>query len=412
MQLEPGDSIPLEDLNKKLEKARDQVYNTTLFITVKITPAFIGMNDFDLNVAVKERWYIFPIPAFQLADRSFNEWYVKYKGSLSRVSYGLRFYHFNISGRNDQFSLSLINGFTRNISFEYKAPYTNPALSDGETLGSGFLQTREIAFKTDNNNHLLYYKNDDFVKSEWYITASYSSRKAIKKKETFLISFRHIKVDDSVISQTYNPGYFNSNSSIQNFFELSYKLQFSEIDNVLYPLKGYTNSLLLQKRGFGFNDGINQFVIKTTFNKYFTYSHNWYSSVRIIGQINLPFSQPYFNQRALGYKDDYLRGDEYFVVDGVAFGLAKFDIKKKLLHFNLPTFLKSKTYNKLPFTIYAKTFLDAGYVYSEKFFDTRLNNKFLYSGGFGFDILTFYDFKLSFEFSLNQLGQKGLFLHN
>lgn len=137
-------------------------------------------------------------------------------------------------------------------------------------------------------------------------------------------------MDDSVISQTYNPGYFNSNSSIQIFFELSYKLQFSEVDNVLYPLKGYTNSLLLQKSGFGFNGSINQFIIKTTFNKYFAYPYNWYSSVRITGQINLAFSQPYFNQRALGYKDDYLRGDEYFVVDGVAFGLAKLDIKKKL----------------------------------------------------------------------------------
>jgi len=412
MQLDPGDSIPIESLDKKLEKAHDQVYNTTLFVSVKINPVFIGESDFDLIVTVKERWYIFPIPAFQLADRSFNEWFVKYKGSLKRVSYGFRFYHFNISGRKDQFSLALINGFTRNISFEYKAPYTNPALSDGVIVGSGFSQTREIAYKTDVNNHLIYYKNNEFVKNEWYVTGAYSSRKAVRKKETFSISFRHIKVDDSVVLQAYNPGYFNSNSSSQNFFEFGYKLEFSEVDNVLYPLKGYANSLMLQKRGFGFNGGINQFIIRTTFNRYFAYPHTWYSSVRLTAQINLPFKQPYFNQRALGYKNDYLRGDEYFVIDGVAFGIARFDVKKRLLHFNLPTFLKSKTYDKLPFTIYAKTFFDAGYVYNEPSFYTKLNNKFLYSGGFGIDILTLYDFKLSLEFSLNQLGQKGLFLHN
>ncbi|MGH2648784.1 MAG: POTRA domain-containing protein, partial [Ginsengibacter sp.] len=32
LQLEPGDLIPVEKLNDILEKARNQVYNTTLFI--------------------------------------------------------------------------------------------------------------------------------------------------------------------------------------------------------------------------------------------------------------------------------------------------------------------------------------------------------------------------------------------
>ena len=266
------------------------------------------------------------------------------KGSLERVNYGIRFYHFNISGRKDQLSLALINGFTRNISFEYKAPYTNPLLSDGVIFGAGFYQIREIPFKTDSINNLVYYKTDDFVKNEWYITGSYSSRKAIKKKETFSITFRHIKVEDSVLSQHYNPNYFNSNSSYQNFIELAYKLQFTEVDNILYPLKGYATSLLLQKRGLQLEGGINQFIIRTSCNKYFAFSHQWYSCIRITAQVDLPFSQSYINQRVLGYKEDYLRGDEYFVIDGEAFGLVKFDLKKKLFHFNLPTFLNSKTY--------------------------------------------------------------------
>ena len=412
LHLNPGDSISIEKMHEILEKARDQVYNTTLFIDVKVTPQIISAYNLNILVTVKERWYIFPIPAFQLSDRSFNEWLVKYKGSLKRVNYGIRFYHFNISGRKDQLSLALINGFTRNISFEYKAPYTNPLLSDGVIFGAGFYQIREIPFKTDSINNLVYYKTDDFVKNEWYITGSYSSRKAIKKKETFSITFRHIKVKDSVLSQHYNPNYFNSYSSYQNFIELAYKIQFTEVDNILYPLKGYATSLLLQKRGLQAEGGINQFIIRTSCNKYFAFSHQWYSSIRITAQVDLPFSQSYINQRALGYKEDYLRGDEYFVIDGVAFGLAKFDLKKKLFHFNLPTFLNSKTYNKLPFTIYAKTFFDAGYVYSRSQFNTALNKRFLYSGGFGIDILTLYDFKLSFEYSLNQLGQKDLFLHN
>jgi outer membrane protein assembly factor BamA len=412
LDFKTGDSILAVNMAEKLQKARGQVYNTTLFIDVKVTPENVSATDFDIYVTVKERWYIFPIPAFQLADRSFNEWFVKYHGSLERVNYGLRFYHFNISGRNDQLRLALINGFTRNISFEYRAPYTNPALSDGVIFGAGFAQTREIPYKTDYNNNLIYFRNDDFVKKEWYVTGAYSSRKAIKKKETFSVSFRHIDVDDSLISDHYNPGYFNASSSHQDYVEVSYRLQFIDVDNILYPLKGYIASLFLLKRGLQTEGGINRFIIRTTYNKYFSYPHNWYSSLRLTGQVELPFHQPYINQRALGYLDDYLRGDEYFAIDGVAFGLAKLDLKKKLIHFSLPTFLNSKTYNKLPFTVYGKIFLDAGYVYSQPEFISRLNNRFLYSGGFGFDILMLYDFKLSLECSLNQLGQKGLFLHN
>jgi len=410
LHFEPGDSILVVNLQEQLQKARDQVYNTTLFIEVKVTPQIISASAFDIYVTVKERWYIFPTPWFQLADRSFNEWLVKYNGSLRRVSYGIRFFHYNISGRNDRLTLALINGFTRNISFEYKAPYTNPALSDGVILGAGFSQVREIPYKTDYNNNLVYYKNDDFVKNEWYVTGSYSSRKAIKKKETFSISFRHIEVEDSMLSQ--HPGYFNSSASSQNFLEFGYRLQFTEVDNILYPLKGYATSLLLLKRGLKIKGDINRFTIRATYNKYFSYSHDWYTGIRLTGQAELPFKQPYINQRALGYLDDYLRGYEYFAIDGVAFGLARFDLKKKILHFNVPTFLKSKTYNKLPFTIYGKTFGDIGYVYSQQGFVSKLSNKFLYSGGFGIDILTLYDFKLSIECSFNQLGQKGLFLHN
>ncbi len=128
--------------------------------------------------------------------------------------------------------------------------------------------------------------------------------------------------------------------------------------------------------------------------------------------MKLPFIQPYYNRRALGYRDDYLRGDEFFVIDGVANALAKFDLKKEVLKFYLSTFLKSKTYNRLPFTVYAKTFADMGYAYIQPEFDSRLNNRLLYSGGFGIDILTLYDLKVSIEYSFNQLGQKGLFLHN
>lgn len=408
MQIKKGDSIIIDKLNRELEKAHDFIYNTTLFAEVNVLPHIVNAYDMDILITVKEKWYIFPIPYLELADRSFNEWVETYDADFSRLSYGIFFSHLNFSGRRDQLSLIFINGFKRNISVEYIAPYTNPALTDGTRFEAGFEQTREIPFATDYNNKLLYYNNDGFVKNEWFVTAAYSSRKKLKKKETFSIKFRHINVADSIISK-YNPGYFNQNSSTQNFLEFEYRFQYEDVDNILYPLKGNTFLLSIKKRGFQLEGGINRFSIESSFNKYFSYLHQWYSSIRFTGEIKLPFKQPYYNLQALGYKENYIRGLEYFVTDGVAFALGKMDVKKKLAHFNIPAFINSKILNKIPFTLYAKTFADMGYVYSR--FDSKLNNRFLYSGGFGIDILTLYDFKISVEYSVNQLGQKGLFLH-
>ncbi len=410
MQVKKGDSVVTVNIDAELKKARDFIYNTTLFIDVTVAPHIIDTGNFDIIVYVKERWYIFPIPYLELADRSFNEWVEKYNASFKRLSYGVMFSHFNISGRKDKLSLILVNGFKRNISFEYSAPYTNPALSDGVRFGAGYSQTREIPFATDYNNHLVYYKTDHFVKNEWYIMGGYSSRKGLKKKENFIITFRQVNVDDSIISH-YNPAYFNGSSSMQNIIDLEYKLEFSNVDNVLYPLKGYSSSLSLKKRGLQLSGGLNQFSVRPAYNHYFTFPRQWYSSIRLAGEIKFPFKQPYYNQKALGYLENYLRGDEYFVIDGAAYVLLKLDLKKKILHFSLPTGIKSKTYDKIPFTFYAKTFADAGYVYALPQFDSRLNNKFLYSGGFGIDIVTLYDFKMSIELSVNQFNQKGLFLH-
>jgi outer membrane protein assembly factor BamA len=405
-----GDIISEKKLNASLQAARDYIYNTKLFLDVQVLQQPVNDSITDVKVVVKERWYFFPIPFAELADRSFNVWWETYHASLDRISYGVLLSQANLSGRNDHLTVLVVNGFKRNLSFEYTAPYTNPALTDGVKFGAGLLQTKEIPYQTSADNHLVYFRNDDFVKSEWYITAAYSSRKAWKKKETFSVSFRHVHVDDSLIMH-YNPGYFNEINNSENFIELEYKLQFSELDNQSYPLKGYSRSIALKKTGLQFSGGINQFSIKPAWSRYFSYKHHWYTSFRLSAEIKLPFEQPYYNQKALGYGNNYLRGYEYFVIDGPLFLLSQFDLKHKILQIGLPGLPQSKNYQRIPFAFYAKVYGDAGYVYNKPEFTGILNNRLLYSGGLGIDIVTFYDLKLSIEYSLNHLGQKGLFLH-
>ena len=82
-----------------------------------------------------------------------------------------------------------------------------------------------------------------------------------------------------------------------------------------------------------------------------------------------------------------------------------------MAEFKIPVPFKLKSLPYIPFTFFVKTFADLGFVYNKKEFATNLNNRLLYTDGFGIDILTFYDINLRFEYSFNQLNQKGLFLH-
>ena len=408
MDIKPGDSILTSTLSERIEEIRQYIYNTTLFVNVRVEPFLLNAFQLDLIVTVKERLYIFPVPQFQLVDRSLDEWLVKYKGSLQRVNYGIKFVHYNLSGRKDQLRLYIINGYTRNISASYNAPYSNPKLTEGFFAGAGYAQSKEIVYKTNYDNSLAYYKNGEFVSDFWYIRGGYIIRKAIKKMEIISGGYSHVQVSDSIISNSLNPGYFNSTSTSQGLVDIAYTIQYTNVNNILYPLTGRSGYVSLQKRGLGLTGGVNMFSVEGEYNKYIALGKQWYTSIQLTGKIKLPFNQPYLNQRALGDKDTYLRGLEYYTIDGVAYSMAKFNLKREILNFSIPTFIKSKTYHKIPFKIYAKAFTDFGYVYSKERPITRLNNKLLYSAGVGLDILTLYDINIRLDCSLNQLGQKRL----
>ena len=409
IQFKPGDTLLIGNLNEAFQLARQQVYNTSLFHEVNVELVMISAYDIDVVVTLKERWYFFPIPVFQVVERSFSEWLIKYKGDLSRVNYGLRLTHNNFSGRRDPFKLFLINGYTQNIAFSYGQPYSNKALTQGFGVGGGFSRNREMAYKTSEDNKMLFYKSNEFVRKEMYVSLSLRLQKGILSRHQFNVGYSMLTVSDTILTAAYNPNFFNSTDNSQGILDLSYIFQYNNVNNIAYPLKGKTTSLTLLKRGLGFSGGTNLFLVQAAYNKYWAHAHNWYSSIRLIGNTRVPFNQPYINQRGIGYGDANLRGLEYYIVDGVAFGVVKSTLKKKLISFTIPMPFSSRLIPNIPITVFAKTYADFGYSYNKKEFYTYLNNRFLYTGGFGIDILTLYDINLKLEYSFNQLGNNSFF---
>lgn len=413
MLLKAGSEVRADSLINKIEFSRQLVYNTNLFSDVDIRPRFSVEGNIELDVTVKERWYIYPTPQFQIVDRNFNEWINRYNASLERVVYGIKFAHYNLSGRRDQLRIYLLNGFARNFSMYYTAPYSNRNLTEGFGFGTGFTQSRDVTYGTSRNNQPLRYStpDKDFVRSGYFLSGSYIARRGYYKRHLYSIGFAYSRVQDSVITK-YNPGFYdNGNKSFIAYPEIGYSFQYLNVNNVNYPLTGKVYSASLSKRGLGIKDGINMFTLNAGYNHYWSLGKNWYHSIVSYGRLKLPFKQPYVNMFAMGYDDYYLRGLENYVIDAVASGMLKYTLRKRLFGFNIPVPIKNNVINKIPFQFFAKTYGDAGYGYSKFGAETLLNNKLLYTGGFGLDILSIYDINASFEYSFNQLGQKGLFLH-
>ena len=109
-----------------------------------------------------------------------------------------------------------------------------------------------------------------------------------------------------------------------------------------------------------------------------------------------------------------MSGYELYVVDGQSYGLVKTNLRWRLLSVNRTVKLVPvKKFRTIPLSVYFKIYSDAGYVRDNNYnpYNNFLSNRLLVGGGAGFDIVTYYDLVIRTEYSINQLGQTGLFLH-
>jgi outer membrane protein assembly factor BamA len=409
LSFKTGEQYPLDVLLKKFEFARNQIMNTALFHSVVVAAdSFVG-SKINIIIMVSERWYLFPAPHFRPIDRNLNQWIVEQKASLKRVEYGAKLYYYNVTGWNDKLKLLFINGYTRQLAFSYERPYIDKKLRWGikTTFSTG--QNREINYNTINDKQAFYRDDDNFTGKFLNAGIEVSYRKAIRTKHLVGLSFFRSQVTDTIVKL--NSLYLGDGRRRLSIPSVYYNMQYLNLDYIPYPTKGYAADIFFNKKGFGkdFNSwelhvkgsGFWPLFPKTFFNTSF------YAGVR------LPFKQPYINRRFLGYGDAYLQGYEYYVMDGVAGGVLKASLTREMLNFKvrIPPLKRGKEPSYIPFRLLARVYGNTGYAHNPQPGDNRLSNKMLYSGGIGIDVVTFYDIVLKFNWSFNQLGENGLFLH-
>jgi outer membrane protein assembly factor BamA len=398
-----GDSVYLPDLVKGFEVGRQQLMNTALFNEVIISVKAFRGYQVDIGIEVKERWYIFPIPYVKAVDRNFQE-FLKQGVGVDRLNYGFKFNYNNFTGRNDKLRIWLITGYTKQIQFLYEQPYADASLKHGYKIGFLYSSNKEINYRTTGNEQI--FSDSLGGLKRWYAHVDYTYRPGLRTFNAVRLGFVREEVDTMVLNA--NPKYFLNNRTRLFYPELSYVINYYNVDYRPFPLTGWMGELSFMKRGI--NKDMNMWQVSGKMTRSYNIARKTWFAWQGQGILRFPFNQPFINQRMFGYQDLYLRGLENYVVDGVGSFLFRQTMRRELFNFSVPTYLRSRSHSRIPFKIYAKVFTDVGYVHNPVNPENSLTNRMLYTTGAGFDIVTFYDFIMRIDYSFNQLGENGLFL--
>jgi len=411
LSFKTGDTVYLPALISSFELAHDRLFNTALFNDVVVYLKGFRGYIADIGIDVKERWYIFPVPYFKPVDRNLTTWAEK-GYSLSRVDYGAKFSHFNFTGRNDNLTAWFITGYSRQFELYYNQPYADKTLKHGFGFGFSYAARKEInALTVDNKQGFI---NADtiayagkYLNRELTFSLRYFYRPELKTRHILRLNLVDVKIDSAVT--IWNPQYFNNGKKEVFYPELSYALNYTDVDYVAYPLKGILFEAGLSHRGINGDMNLTQLYTKIT--RSWQLGKKLWFGMQNSNMLKLPLSQPFYNQSFVGYGDLFIRGLDKYVIDGVAGAVLRNTLFRELFNFNIPFLRKNSSHDHIPLRIYATLFSDYGYVYNQNFRDNSLVNRMLYTAGFGIDLVTFYDISLKFDYSFNQLGQNGLFLH-
>lgn len=403
------EGYPLGTIVQKFRKAKKQLMNTGLFRDVVVSLQNVEGNDVNINVEVAEKWYVWPMVFFKPVDKSFGEWWSEKDRNLNRINYGLRLAHNNITGRNDKLRLSVMNGYTRQVSLQYFGLWLDKDLKWSTNAGISYGQNREVNYMTWQNRQIPVKGKSDFLHS--YVGGFFqvNYRPAIKTTHTFGIGYTYEEIADTVFKL--NPSY-SSGANFTQYPEAFYRLSYYDVDYIPYPTRGFFGELSLKKKGFGIESAVNLWELSAKASQSWLLQNQFFFNLKGLGMIKLPFKQPYTGKQFIGYEGRYLQGYEYYVIDGVGGGYAKATLSRPVFstHIHIPS-QRVKSLSDIPIKLYAKTFVNAGYIYNTVKGENSLTNRFLYSGGIGLDIVTYNDFVIKIEWSFNRLGENRVYLH-
>ncbi|MBN1989975.1 MAG: BamA/TamA family outer membrane protein [Bacteroidales bacterium] len=404
-----NDTIPFANIEQMALMATENLDKTSLFNFVFVN-YMVSNEDIQFYVDVEERWYIWPFPIFEFADRNLSV-LIK-EGNYSRVNFGGYLRVDNFRGLNEQLRLRAVAGYRNQLSVNYTTYNLNRSHNHGVDVLFNYVAGHEIPFKTVGNEPVYFTSDKGFARNYLEAQLSYLYRPRLHWFHRVSTGFTYLNVLDTVVRL--NPLYLGQGNSRLSFFELRYEITHDKRNSKVYPLRGHYFKGVLHQQGVFTFDDFHATSFEGSVRGYFPLGGRFYSSVDVLGKIATKQNLPYILSEAIGFSD-YIRGFEYYVLNGSRYMINKSSLKYELMPtrvVNLPLVPDGK-FKKAHFAMYLNIFADTGYVIRDSStpVDNSLEGNFLYGWGVGLDLVTYYDNIFRVEYTINKFGESGFFLH-
>lgn len=408
-----GDTIDINRWEDELLFSRENLQNTTLFnfVDFNCLKKDDSPNEVILEIKVTERWYIWAYPYIAYADRNLNAWYEA--DDIKRFSYGIDLDYRNFLGMKHNLKLILIGGYNQNYGFSYDIPYLIGRYNFGLEVGTAYKRDKEVAYITENNKIAYFNGDDEFAKQTKNVFVKPYYRFGHRNKLFLQLDYNDTRFHDTL--QFLNNDFANIQGARFQYFTLSATFKNDFRDEQNYPLDGHYFEFLIEKTGLGvFETSPDVFYGKVTADLYKPIKGRWYWASNLTLKLSNNYDAPYFLNQGLGYKNDFVRTYELYVIDAMNFALMKNNLKFALLNpvtRYLPL-IKNERFGKIHFALYANIFFDCAYSWKiPENQSSFLDNKFIFGTGVGIDFVTYYDKVLRLEYGINDMGETGLFIH-
>lgn len=405
LEFQVGDTVDMSKIEQKLTKSKQNLDKTSLFNYVTIT--YQPKDDFNsylINIAVEERWYIWPQVDIAPHNGNLNDWLRD--PDFGKIDYSIGVKKYNFRGRKELIYINFKRGFNNVTQFGYNDIAIEKSRKNLLSFLVQIHKRKSGVLKIcDNKPKYIDFEEVDKAFKEYKYEMTYTYRPKINIKNNFTLNYTDAKIHDSVAF--YNPDYFGGGKTRIQSVNLSYTFMFDQRNSSYYPLDGEFVRVILNKRGI-FSKDIDTYKGTLDMRVYREICQRMYFASQLYCVISSE-STPFHFREAFGTKPNVVPGYEKRQISGTRLGYVQTSYKFELLkthiwdikRLNIPKF------NKIHYALYVNLFANCGYA-SEDASDrenlNKMNGAFLGAIGGGLDFVTYYDRVFSAYYTKNIQG--------
>lgn len=409
--IQEGDTLKKLELIPALQRSKENLLNTALFNFVFLDVSHLPGNRIIIKISVTERWYIWPVPIVEYAERNFSE-FIKNR-EWDKMVYGAWLKWNNFRGRKELLTAKVRVGYLNEYALAYQMPNLGKKQQHGLSTGFNITHQNEVNLNTEHNRPVELKPRDRPAQIRSNAFLQYTFRRKYYSSHLLRTEYNNYIISDTVAMV--NPNYLGGGMTNTNYFVLSYEFRYDLRDSKVYPLEGFFVKLNGRQTGLGIIPsfpysftsvtGVLMYHQKLANRLYF---YNTYK-----GKISTEKRLPHIFNKGLGY-NEWLSAYEPYVMDGSDFFIAKYNLKVQLVRPTIKTipYVKMEQFNKVHYALYLNVFGDVGYVNNE--FPNPTNtmvNTLQFSGGIGIDLVTYYDQVFRIDYAINRFGEHAFFFH-